>query len=218
MNSLISNGKVVNKLNRKKDSYWINLELVNITDESTLNLFHNVLPNTPNASHVKLLSSPISHTEPTANGPAPDVKIIEETSKTFRRFESIEIDGLKNEIILETERNINMRFQNELTTFKNKCEKLLTMSYENSKTRVKNLEKEIICKVSIIDQLLLDLQKISAQRSCHPQTEVSEDHKSLLPWNITLISLNNLKQTKQVKNLAIKKFCQIFEVRYPSFY
>ena len=57
------------------------------------------------------MSSPINHTEPTANGPTPDFNIIEETSKTFRRFKSIEIDNLKNEIILETVRNINMRFQ-----------------------------------------------------------------------------------------------------------
>ena len=38
-----------------------------------------------------VLSSPISHTEATANGPTSDLKIIEEISKTFRRFESIEI-------------------------------------------------------------------------------------------------------------------------------
>ena len=35
MNSLISDGKVVNKSNRNKDSYWINRDLVYITNEST---------------------------------------------------------------------------------------------------------------------------------------------------------------------------------------
>ena len=88
---------------------------------------------------------------------------------------------LKNEIILETERNINMRFQKKFATFKNKCEELITMSYENSKIHAENLEKEMRRKDSIIDQLLLDLRKISTQRNCHPQAEVSEDHQELAP-------------------------------------
>ena len=41
-----------------------------------------------------------------------------------------------------------------------------------SKYRIENLEKEIKRKGSIIYQLLLDLQKISTERNCHPQTEV----------------------------------------------
>ena len=88
---------------------------------------------------------------------------------------------MKNEIILETERNINMRFQKKLATFKNKCEELITMSYENSKIHAENLEKEIRRKDRIIDQLLLDLRKTSTQRNCHPQAEVSEDHQELTP-------------------------------------
>ena len=72
-----------------------------------------------------------------------------------------------------------MRFQKELATFKNKCEKLITMSYKNSKIHVENLEKEIKRKDSIIDQLLLDLQIISKQRSCHLQAEASEDHQEI---------------------------------------
>ena len=53
----------------------------------------------------------------------------------------METDDLKNEIILETERNINMHFQKELATFKNKCEKLITISYENSKFHVEKPRK-----------------------------------------------------------------------------
>ena len=46
-----------------------------------------------------------------------------------------------------------------------------------SKIPIENLEKEIKRKGSIIyqlllDQLLPDLQKISTQCNCHPQTEV----------------------------------------------
>ena len=94
MNRPISAGKVVNKSNRNKDSYWINLDLVDVTNESTLNLSHTFLPNTPTAAHIDLLSSPISHTKPTANRPTSDFNIIEKTS--FRRFEIIEIDNLRN--------------------------------------------------------------------------------------------------------------------------
>ena len=148
INSLIFDDKVINKLNQNKDSYWINQDLVDITNISTLNLYHNFLPNTPTAAHADPLYSPISHTEPTAAAPMPDSIIIEETSKTFRRFERIEIDDLKNEIILESERNINMHFQKELATFKNKCEKLITMSCENSKSHVKNLEREKDTKIA----------------------------------------------------------------------
>ena len=52
------------------------------------------------------------------------------------------------------------------------------MSYE-SKIHVRNLEKEVRRKDSIIDQLLLDLQKLSTQRNCHPQAEASEYHKEI---------------------------------------
>ena len=69
MNSLISDGTVVNKSNRNRDSYWINLDLVDITNESTFNLSQNFLPKTPSDAHVELLSSLISHIELTANGP-----------------------------------------------------------------------------------------------------------------------------------------------------
>ena len=70
MNSLISDGKVINKSNRNKDSYWINLDLADITTESTLNFSHGFLPNTSTATHVEL--SPTIHPEPTANGSTPD--------------------------------------------------------------------------------------------------------------------------------------------------
>ena len=53
----------------------------------------------------------------------------------------------------------------ELALFKNKCEKLIKLSW---------------CKDNIIHQLLLDLRKVSAQNTCHPQTEVSVEHQELV--------------------------------------
>ena len=78
-----------------------------------------------------------------------------ETPKSFGRFERTEKDDLKNKTILETERNINMHFQKELANFKNKCETLITLTYENSKIHVENLEKEIRRKDNtFIDNIL----------------------------------------------------------------
>ena len=54
--------------------------------------------------------SPTSYPQPTANGPTPAFNIIGETPKSFRTFKRIETDDLENEITLETERSINMRF------------------------------------------------------------------------------------------------------------
>lgn len=98
-NSLISDGKHINKSNRNKDSDRISLDLAEITTESTLKFSHVFLPNTPTAVHVDLLSSPLSLLELTIYEPTPDFNIIAETPKGFRRSERIEIDDMKNEII-----------------------------------------------------------------------------------------------------------------------
>ena len=45
--------------------------------------------------------------------------------------------------ILETEKSVDVRFQNEFAMFKNKCEKLIALSYENNLIRVENLDKEM---------------------------------------------------------------------------
>ena len=67
MNSLISDGKVINKSNQNKSFYWINLDLVDITSKSNLNFSYDFLPSTPTATHIDLLSSPKSHPESIAN-------------------------------------------------------------------------------------------------------------------------------------------------------
>ena len=72
-----------------------------------------------------------------------------------------------------------MRFKKELATSKSKCEKLITLSYENSKVQVGKLKKEIRRKDKIIYHLVLDLPKISAQSTHHPQSQVSLGHQEL---------------------------------------
>ena len=62
MNNLMSDGKVINKTNHNKNSYPINLDLINIATESTLNFSHDVIiPNTDNAANVDVLSSSTNH-------------------------------------------------------------------------------------------------------------------------------------------------------------
>ena len=68
MNSLISDGKVINKSNRNKDSYWIKVDLADITTKSNLHFSHDSLPNSPTAGNVDLLFSTRSPLELTGNG------------------------------------------------------------------------------------------------------------------------------------------------------
>ena len=154
INNLISNGKIVNKKTRNKDSYWRNLDFSDITAESAFDFLHDFIPSTPTVIHNDLLPSPTNHTEPTANVPTSDFNIVTEAPKSFRRFKRVAIEDLKIEIILETDKHVDIGFQNELTVFKNKCEKLITVSYENSEICDENREKEITRKDNIIDQLL----------------------------------------------------------------
>ena len=113
-----------------------------MTGQSTLNFVHDLKRDTPTATHIDLLPSPKNHREPTANAPTPAFNIIAETPTSFTRFDRIKIEDLKKEIISETERTIAIHFGNELAAFKEKCEKLIALTYENSKISNENLEKE----------------------------------------------------------------------------
>ena len=52
----------------------------------------------------------------------------------------------------------------------------MNFHFKRKKIHVEDLEKEIIHKDNIIDQLLLDLQKISTQNTHHLKAEVSVGH------------------------------------------
>ena len=85
----------------------MNLDLDHILTKSTLKFSHDLLPIRPTAAHVDLYLHPqVIYNQPL---PMPYFDIIAETLKIFR-FQRIETDDMKNEIILETERNINMPF------------------------------------------------------------------------------------------------------------
>ena len=60
-------------------------------------------------------------------------------------------------------------------------------------------------KDNIIDQLLLDLQKMSTQSTRNPQPEISVDHQELASMEYNINPLNLLKTTSLTQNLAIQK-------------
>ena len=84
MNNLMSDGKVINKMNHSKDSCLINLDVINTVTESGLNFSHGVIPNTANAAHFDLLSSSTNHSEPAANAPTSNFDIIAKTPKSLK--------------------------------------------------------------------------------------------------------------------------------------
>ena len=79
MFSIIYDGKVLHETYRRKHCYCINLDLIDITAESTLNLLHDSTPNIPTAIRFDLLLSPTSPREPAANVPTLEFNIITET-------------------------------------------------------------------------------------------------------------------------------------------
>ena len=71
-------------MNRSKDSFWVNVNLVDIVAESTLNISHDFKPSTLTAAHIDVLPPPTRHIEPKANAPTPDINIVTKTPKGFR--------------------------------------------------------------------------------------------------------------------------------------
>ena len=79
------------------------------------------------------------------------------------------------------------------------------MSHENSKIHIENLEKEIRPKENIIDQLLLDLLKISTQSTHHPQAELSVDYQELASMEYSINPPNHSLNNEPDADLAIQK-------------
>ena len=57
-------------------------------------------------------------------------------------FEKLKVDGIKNEIMSELQKGIEIFFQNELSVFKEKCEELVTKSYSNGMVHIEKLGKK----------------------------------------------------------------------------
>ena len=73
------------------------------------------------------------------------MEIIKETeSLTDNTFEKLKVIGIKKEIISELQDSIEKHFQNELSMFKAKCERLVSKSYANRTVLTEKLEKRNI--------------------------------------------------------------------------
>ena len=73
------------------------------------------------------------------------MEIIKETeSLTDNTFEKLKVIDIKKEIISELQDSIEKHFQNELSMFKAKCERLVSKSYANTETLEKRNIKQII--------------------------------------------------------------------------
>ena len=71
-------------------------------------------------------------------------RIRETESLTDNMFEKLKVIDIKKEIITELQDSIEKHFQNELSMFKAKCERLVSKSYVNTETLEKRNIKQII--------------------------------------------------------------------------
>ena len=86
-------------------------------------------------------------------------------SETFidDMFENTRTLNLKKEIVSELQLILKSDFDKELQSFKNKCEKLASKSYANSINQIEILQKEIICKDHIINDLLTTIKNLTRE-------------------------------------------------------
>ena len=75
--------------------------------------------------------------------------------------DKLKFESFKNELIKEIHQNFENRFQNEVLSFKSKCEKLVSQSYLNSQIYIKKLEDEISNKNEIINNLIQCFQNFT---------------------------------------------------------
>ena len=105
-------------------------------------------------------------------------------------FEKIKFENLKKELIGEINQSLGIRFQNELVAFKDKCEKIVQLSYLNSKIYIQKLEEEISHKNQTINELLICLQNNS---TVSPKITVNTTHDtSSTQFNLSRNGVNEI--------------------------
>ena len=82
--------------------------------------------------------------------------LIDETSN------QIQAQQLKEEALVQAEEIMNRRFETELLNFKLKCEKLVSKSYENYNTHLKNLKEQIQNNDKMIENLLHTIKVLTS--------------------------------------------------------
>ena len=135
VHDLETKGKIVNKLNRNKDSFHVRKDIVdgfakNIIEKTPI-IFHDSFFETPNANQADSQSFSNSFSRNSRSSSIPDFDIITNTptvphinhdeenireteSLADNMFEKLKVDGIKKEIMAELQKSTENFFQNEL--------------------------------------------------------------------------------------------------------
>ena len=181
VNDLLETKTITTKKNPDgHDSFFINetqeiIDLRESTNGSDSLLAENCSPNgncnnDQNETLLKNAETPSCHTHFTPNimskkilTPSRLHTINESETLLDDMFEKTKTLNLKNEIISELKLCLKSHFDNELQSFKKKCEKLVSKSYSNSINQIESLRKEILCKDQIISDLLTTIKNITKE-------------------------------------------------------
>ena len=152
VHDLETEGKIVNKHNRNKDSFHVRKDIVdgfakNIIEKTPI-IFHDSFFETPNVNQTDSQRFSSSFSRESRKSSIPDFDIITNTpavphinhdaenireteSLADNMFEKLKVHSIKKEIMSELQKSIENFFQNELSVFKEKCEELVSKSYAN---------------------------------------------------------------------------------------
>ena len=182
VHDLKTEGKIVNKLNRNKDSFHVNKDIVDAFSENIIEktpiIFHDSFFETPKVNQTDSQSFSNSFSRESRSSSIPDFDIIANTlavphinhgaeniretkSLADNMFHKLKLDGIKKEIMSQLQKSIENFFQKELSVFKEKCEELVSNSYANEMVHIEKLEKEIKSKDRIINHLLVSLESLT---------------------------------------------------------
>ena len=107
------------------------------------------------------------------------------TSKTDNlideTYNQIQAQQLKEEALVQAEEIMNRRFETELLNFKLKCEKLVSKSYENYNTHLKNLKEQIQKNDKMIENLLHTIKVLTSFKgsrdiAVYEKRDVNDSH------------------------------------------
>ena len=133
------------------------------------------------------------------------------TSKTDNlideTYNQIQAQQLKEEALVQAEEIMNRRFETELLNFKLKCEKLVSKSYENYNTHLKNLKEQIQNNDKMIENLLHTIKVLTSFKgsrdiAVYEKRDVNDSHSE--SFTVFLIENNvdhNMSVSNEVDNL-----------------
>ena len=174
IDDLIIEENILNKINRGKNSYWVNEEKVDTAIETTVNLLHNFTLVTPNISpsnspkrndnNNSITPFSLETPETTQNEDKKNENVKNTEDLIDQMYNKIQAQQFKEEILSQAKETMNHRFETELISFKSKCEKLVSKAYENYNTHIINLEQQIQNKDKIIEDLLQTIKEITTSK------------------------------------------------------